>query len=397
MRMRLLSCLLTSMLASTQAQSDNPQLLPIETQRAYATVAREIKNGFIEPVDDKQLLNACLSGMAAQLDPDSAYLDAEAFKNIRLSSEAAIGLVLDNMNGLPVVISAIEGSPAHRANIQTGDTLIKIDGQSTKGMSTLQVTQRLRGKPGTPVTITIKSHDHNQPSTISLVREEINRQASVSGRLVANRLAYLRITQFTSDTAIDFARTLKSLIKQGSGQLDGLIIDLRNNPGGLLDSAIVLSALFLPERALVATTMGRDPEANRQYHAALEEHVRKAGDLKELKLLAATLRATPLTVLVNQGTAAGSEIFLGAMQDHKRATIIGSTTYGRSSIQTILPLSEQTALKLTTARWLTPAGRSAHPHGLDPDVSIEQERGGTGEDNVLSFALKRLESAKGGH
>ncbi|MEW6687934.1 MAG: S41 family peptidase [Pseudomonadota bacterium] len=345
--------------------------LPVEELRAFSDVFDAIKKNYVEPVEDKKLITEAINGMLGGLDPHSAYLDSEAFKELKVGTEGrfgGLGIEVGMEEGLVKVISPIEDTPAYRAGIKPGDLIIKLDDTQVKGMSLNDAVKRMRGKAGTQITLTILRKGEVQPIVVTLTRAEIKVQ-SVKSRLIEPGYAWVRVSQFQESTAESMARHLDNLYKQG--QLKGLVLDLRNDPGGLLYGAVAISAAFLPPKALVVSTDGRTEDARKKFYAASEDYLRGLKD-DMLKSLPAAVKTVPMVVLVNGGSASASEIVAGALQDHKRATVIGTQTFGKGSVQTIMPLGNNTAIKLTTARYYTPSGRSIQAKGITPDVIIEE-------------------------
>ncbi|MCL1861373.1 MAG: S41 family peptidase, partial [Proteobacteria bacterium] len=357
------------------------QPLPVEDMRAFAEVFSVIKRDYVEPVEDKQLIVQAISGMLSGLDPHSAYLDAEALKELQVGIQGefgGLGIEVGLEEGFVKVVSPIEDTPAFRANIQAGDLIVKIDETPAKGMTLEEAVKRMRGKPSTKVTLTLARKGEQQPIVVTLTREVIKVQ-SVKSKLIEPGFGYLRVTQFQENTAKSMVEHLARLGKDG--KLRGLVLDLRNDPGGLLNSAIGVSAAFLPEGATVVTTNGRTPGAQREYRATAGDYMYGSGG-DFLRALPPWAREVPMIVLVNGGSASASEIVAGALQDHKRATIMGTRTFGKGSVQTTLPLTNSGAIKLTTARYYTPKGRSIQAKGIDPDVVIEE--------SALGGSIKRL-------
>jgi carboxyl-terminal processing protease len=282
------------------------------------------------------------------------------------------------------VISPIEGSPAFRAGLKSGDLITRIDDTPVKGLTVDQAVKRMRGEPATKVTLTVFRKLENRSFPVTIIREEIRMQ-SVRARMVEPGYGWVRVSQFQDRTVDDFVRKVDELFKQDPN-LKGLVLDLRNDPGGLLDASIALSAAFLPENVVVVSTNGQMPESRQTYRAAVADYARRGG-ADPLKRLPAAVKKVPLVVLVNEGSASASEIVAGALQDHKRAVVMGAQTFGKGSVQTIRPLPGDTALKITTARYYTPSGRSIQAKGIVPDVFIDE----TAEGNV--FAVLRMREA----
>ena len=345
------------------AQRGSP--LPLDELRQLSNVFAAIKNNYVESVDDKTLIDNAISGMVSNLDPHSAYLDADAFREMQTATQGefgGLGIEVGAEDGFVKVISPIEDTPAARAGVMAGDLIIKIDDTPTKGMSLNDAVKLMRGAPKSPITLTIMRADRPQPIVLKIVRDII-KVRSVRSKMLDNNVAYVRIAQFQEKTGVDLAKQLKDLGAKEAPK--GLVLDLRNDPGGLLTSAIGVSGAFLPSDALVVSTDGRTPDARHKYLAVPSEYAR--GESNYLSGLPAWTKTVPMVVLVNVGSASASEIVAGALQDHKRAKVLGNRTFGKGSVQVILPLSETTAVKLTTSRYFTPSGRSIQATGIEPD------------------------------
>jgi len=345
--------------------------LPIEELRAFTEVFGAIKTNYVEPVEDKKLINEAINGMLSGLDPHSAYLDAEAFRELQVGTQGqfgGLGIEVGMEEGFVKVISPIEDTPAYRAGIKPGDLIIKLDDTQVKGMTLNDAVKRMRGKPNTQITLTISRKGEAQPIVVTLTRAVIKVQ-SVKSKVIEPGYGWVRVSQFQETTAESLVRHLDGLFKQGISK--GLVLDLRNDPGGLLYGAVAISAAFLPPKALVVSTDGRTDDARKKYLATIEDYVRGGRD-DVLKNLPAAAKTVPMVVLVNGGSASASEIVAGALQDHKRATVIGTQTFGKGSVQTIMPLGNNTAIKLTTARYYTPSGRSIQAKGITPDLIVEE-------------------------
>lgn len=350
--------------------------LPVEELRTFADVFNAIQQGYVEPVSDRTLIDHAISGMLSGLDPHSAYLDKEAFKELQEGTQGefgGLGIEVGMEDGFVKVVSPMENTPAFRAGIKAGDLIVKLDDTPVKGMTQTEAVKRMRGKPGTKITLTIVRKGTDRPIVVTIVREIIKVQ-SVRSKLLEPGYGYIRIAQFQENTGPDVVAALNKLAEQGA--LKGLILDLRNDPGGLLNAAIGVSAAFLPKDALVVSTKGRAPDAQRKYHARPADYLRgTAADY--LGKLPAYARQVKMTVLVNAGSASASEIVAGALQDHNRAQIVGTPTFGKGSVQTILSLSENTAIKLTTSRYYTPKDRSIQATGIEPDIVVEDSPDGS--------------------
>ena len=368
--------------------------LPIEELRSFADVYNAIKQGYVEPVDDKKLITHAISGMLANLDPHSAYLDADSFKDLQVSTQGefgGLGIEVGMEDGFVKVVAPIEDTPAHKAGLKPGDLIIKIDDTPVKGLSLNDAVKKMRGKPKTQIRLTIVRKGEMKPFEVTLMREKIKVQ-SVKSKLLEGGYGYLRVTQFQEETAPDVVRHLEKLAKadqdaKGTG-IRGLVLDLRNDPGGLLNGAVGVSAAFLPPQTLVTSTDGRTEDAKRRYLASPEDYQRGHKD-DFMKNLPAYARTTPMVVLVNAGSASASEIVAGALQDHKRAVVMGTQTFGKGSVQTVLPLSNNAAIKLTTARYFTPAGRSIQAKGITPDIIVEESANGGSRERIREADLER--------
>ncbi|HVL43584.1 MAG TPA: S41 family peptidase [Acidovorax sp.] len=361
--------------------------LPLEEIQQLSAVFGLVKTDYVEPVDDKKLITDAISGMVSSLDPHSQYFDKKSFKEFREGTSGrfvGVGIEITQEDGLIKIVSPIEGSPAFRAGLKTNDLITKIDETAVKGLALNDAVKRMRGEPSTKVTLTIFRKDENRTFPVTITREEIKTQ-SVKGKVIEPGYAWIRLSQFQERTVDDFVRKVEEVYKQ-EPNLKGLVLDLRNDPGGLLDAAVAISAAFLPENVTVVTTNGQLADSKATYKAAPDYYQRRGGG-DPLKRLPASLKAVPLVVLVNEGSASASEIVAGALQDHKRATIMGSQTFGKGSVQTVRPLGPDTGIKLTTARYYTPSGKSIQAKGIVPDVMIDESE----EGNI--FAALRMREA----
>jgi carboxyl-terminal processing protease len=381
--------ILVSLGITAVAQRDDPAPLPLDELRQFTDVFGAIKANYVEAVPDRKLITEAISGMLSGLDPHSAYLDADAFKELQVGTQGefgGLGIEVGTEDGFIKVVSPIEDTPAARAGIKSGDLIVKIDEKPTKGMSLGDAVKLMRGKPKTAIVLTISRKGEARPLVVSIVREVIHVQ-SVKSKLVEPGYAYLRITQFQEHTVESLVRQIDAMAKQGP--LKGLILDLRNDPGGLLHGAVGVSAAFLPPKSVVVTTDGRTEDAKRKYLASPEDYLRGTRE-DVLKSLPASIRTVPMVVLVNAGSASASEIVAGALQDYKRAVVIGTQTFGKGSVQSILPLSNTTAIKLTTARYYTPNGRSIQAKGITPDYVVEESP----EGEVSAFRLREADLSR---
>jgi carboxyl-terminal processing protease len=360
--------------------------LPLEELQQLAAVFGMVKTDYVEPVDEKKLISDAIGGMVAGLDPHSVYFDKKSFKEFREGTTGrfvGVGIEIGMEDGLVKVVSPIEGSPAFRAGLKPGDLITRIDDSVVKGLTMDQAVKKMRGEPNTKVTLTIFRKDESRSFPVTIVREEIRMQ-SVRAKVIEPGYAWIRVSQFQDRTIEDFARKVEEVYK-ADPQIKGVVLDLRNDPGGLLEGAVALSAAFLPTDVTVVSTNGQLADSRAVFKAAPEFYARRGSD--PLKRLPASLKTVPLVVLVNEGSASASEIVAGALQDHKRATIMGAQTFGKGSVQTVRPLSPETALKITTARYYTPLGRSIQAKGIVPDVWLDE----TAEGNV--FAALRMREA----
>jgi carboxyl-terminal processing protease len=344
--------------------------LPLDELRTFAEVYGAMKAGYVEAVDDKKAIASCITGMISSLDDRSAYYDAAAFRELQVPSSAAgTGLELAMDAGFAKVVSPIEGTPASRAGIRSGDLISRIDDQPVKGLTLEEVVKRLRGKPGTEVKLTLTRAGEAAPREVTLKRELI-RINPVRAAVLPDGVAYLRVSAFQDSSPQRLATELARLWGEGHA-IKGMILDLRNNPGGLLFSAVGSSAIFLPEGAAIGSTDGRTEEAKRSYAAKASDFLRGA-ERDYRASVPPQVAGLPLAVLVNRGSAAGTEFLAGALQDHKRAVVVGEKTFGRGSVQTIYPLAEgKGALKLTSAYWVRPNGRKIEGAGVEPDVAVD--------------------------
>lgn len=346
--------------------------LPIEELRAFSEVFGRVKSDYVEPVTDKQLITGAITGMLSSLDPHSAYLDADAFKELQVGTHGefgGLGIEVGMEDGLVKVVSPIEDTPAFKAGIKSGDLIIKLDDTLVKGMTLEDAVKRMRGKPGTDIVLTVTRKDAPKLLTFTLTRAVIKVQ-SVKSKLLDPGYGYVRITQFQEKTTENLATAIENLYKQNKRDLYGLILDLRNDPGGLLTGAVGVSAAFLPKDALVVYTEGRTEDAKMKLTANADTYLHGSGG-DYISKLPDGIKNVPMVVLVNGGSASASEIVAGALQDHKRAVIMGTQSFGKGSVQTILPLGNNTAIKLTTARYYTPSGRSIQAKGIEPDIVVE--------------------------
>lgn len=338
---------------------DPEKQLPLDDLRKFTEVFERIRKTYVEEVDDRTLLNNAIKGMLSGLDPHSAYLEPQAFSELEESTSGAfggLGIEIGQENGFIKVITPIDDTPATRAGIQAGDLIIKLDDDPVKGMSLEEAVGRMRGKPGTKITLTVIREGESQPLEIEVTRDVI-KVTSVKTRLLEPGFGYLRITQFQAGTGADFNTGLRKLETENSGPLDGLVLDLRNNPGGVLQAAVEVADALL-EEGLIVYTEGRLRSSQLRFSAS-------PGD---------DSGGVPIVVLINGGSASASEILAGALQDHRRAVVLGTRSFGKGSVQTVMPLNEEYGLKITTARYYTPSGRSIQALGIEPDIEVKQAR-----------------------
>ena len=351
--------------------------LPLEELQQLAAVFGMVKTDYVEPVDEKKLITDAISGMVASLDPHSVYFDKKSYKEFREGTSGrfvGVGIEISQEDGLVKVVSPIEGSPADRAGLKPNDLITRIDDVAVKGLSLNDAVKKMRGEPQTKVLLTIFRKDESRTFPVSITREEIRTQ-SVRSKMIEPGYAWIRLSQFQERTVDDFVTKVEQIYKQDP-KLKGLVLDLRNDPGGLLDAAVAVSAAFLPENVIVVSTNGQLAESKSVYKASPEFYQRRSGT-DPLKRLPASIKTVPLIVLVNEGSASASEIVAGALQDHKRATIMGNQTFGKGSVQTVRPLGPDTGIKLTTARYYTPSGKSIQARGIVPDVMLDETAEGS--------------------
>jgi len=351
-----------------------------------------VKSDYVEPVDDKKLITEAINGMLTGLDPHSAYLDQEAFKELQVGTQGqfgGLGIEVGMEDGFVKVVAPIDDTPAARAGIKSGDLIVKLDETSVKGMTLNDAVKRMRGKPNTQITLTIVRKGEAKPLVVTLTRSVIKIQ-SVRSRLLEPGYAYFRVSQFQEHTGETLARAIEKHFKENQGAMQGIVLDLRNDPGGLLNGAVAVSAAFLPTGSLVVYTDGRTEDSKMRLNASPEHYLR--GRMKEdfNRRLPPEAKTVPMVVLVNAGSASASEIVAGALQDHKRAVIMGQPTFGKGSVQTILPLGNSTAIKLTTARYYTPNGRSIQARGIIPDIPLDDGVG----DRTASLKLREADLTK---
>ncbi len=349
--------------------------LPLDDLRTFTDVYARIKQDYVTEVDDSELLQNAIRGMLSGLDPHSSYLDEVQFRELQIGTSGefgGLGIEVGMEYGFVKVIAPIDDTPAQRAGVEAGDIIIKLDNTQVKGLTLEEAVKLMRGKKGSKIKLTIVRKGEEVPIVITITRDVI-RVRSVRSRILEPGYGYVRISNFQSKTTRGLIDAIDSLENKNKGELQGLVLDLRNNPGGVLIGAVGVSDVFLKDNALIVYTEGRVEDSELKYAAS-------TGD---------TLDGAPLVVLINQGSASASEIVAGAMQDHQRATILGTTSFGKGSVQTILPLNDNTALKLTTARYYTPLGRSIQSEGIVPDILLQEEN----EDGENAFSVSEADLA----
>ena len=353
-------------------QENNTNTIPLDEIRIFTEIFSKIKSDYVENIDDKVLLKNAIHGMLQGLDPHSVYLDKEAYKELQEGTSGefgGLGIEVGYEDGFVKVISPIDDTPAQKAGIKAGDLIIRIDGKSAKGISLMDAVKMMRGKPGSEIELTIVREGKEKPFNVSIVRDVIT-ITNVKTKIIEPGFGYVRISNFQIHTVKDLSKSLKNLEKENNYALRGLVLDLRNNPGGLLNAAVGVSDLFL-NNGLIVYTEGKIKDSNLKFNAKQNE----------------LLKHIPIIVLVNGGSASASEIVAGALQDHKRAIIMGERTFGKGSVQTILPMNDETALKLTTARYYTPSGRSIQASGIEPDMIVRNIQFNIKNDSNISTGL----------
>ena len=360
-------------------QAENAVQLPIEDLKIFAEIFGKIKSDYVEDIDDSQLLNNAIKGMLDGLDPHTVYLDPESFREMNIDTHGefgGLGLEVTMENGVIRIVAPIDDTPAHKAGLKSGDLIISMDGVQVKGLSLGESVSLMRGKPGSEIVLTIVRKDRPEPFEVTLKRAIIQLE-SVRAELLETGFGYVRVIQFQIGTATSLRQQLARLAREAGTALKGLVLDLRDNPGGVLDGAIQVSDTFLRD-GLIVSTRGRAEDSEVTFSASPKDYLNDA----------------PLVVLVNGGSASASEIVAGALQDHGRALILGTTTFGKGSVQTILPMLNGAALKLTTARYYTPNDRSIQATGITPDVVSQPAESSQTPDGDVS---RLRESDLAGH
>ena len=350
-----------------------------ESLEMFTDVLSIVKKSYVDDVDTKKLIYGAINGMLASLDPHSSFMPPETYKEMKIETKGTfggLGIEISIKDGMLTVISPIEDTPAYKAGIKAGDQIIKIDDKFTKDLSIMEAVKRMRGQKGTKVTLTIMREGFEKPKEFPLVRDIIQVK-SVKFKHLDKGYGYIRIAQFQEKTDEDLVKALKTLKEENGGSLQGLVLDLRNDPGGLLEQAVRVSEHFVDEGKLIVYTEGREKDSKMKF-------VSRKGD-KEPHY--------PIVALINSGSASASEIVAGALQDHHRAVIMGTQSFGKGSVQTIIPLSDNSGLRLTTARYFTPSGRSIQAKGITPDIVVEKvELAASEKKDAMHIREKDLEN-----
>ena len=341
-------------IAQDSSRSDMYQLLKV-----FGDVVQRVRSEYVDPVDDKDLIENAINGMLTGLDPHSSYMNAKAFKDMQIQTKGefgGLGIEVNEDKGLIKVVSPIDDTPAARGGIKPGDIITALDGKTLVGLTLNDAVEKMRGPPGSKIVLTVKRQGVDKPVEVPLVREVIHLQV-VKSRMLPNDIGYVRLSQFTEQADAGVKQAVRNLKQQAGGKLRGMVIDLRNDPGGLLDQAVAVASDFIDQGEIVSTR-ARHADDSQRWDA-------KGNDL---------LNGAPLVVLINGGSASASESVSGALQDHRRAVLLGTMTFGKGSVQTVIPLPGNGAMRLTTARYYTPSGRSIQALGIAPDVPVQESR-----------------------
>lgn len=366
----------TSVMADRETVNHAAATLPLEELRTFSEVFGKIKADYVEEVDDRKLLESAIQGMLSGLDPHSSFLNQDDFKDLQVGTTGqfgGLGIEVSMEDGFVKVVSPIDDTPAQRAGIMAGDLIIRLDDTPVQGMSLSEAVKIMRGKPDTDITLTIVREGVERPFPVTITRAII-KVKSVKSRMLDKGFGYVRISSFQTQTGEDVRKAVSDLKKEHKGPLSGLVLDLRNNPGGVLGAAVSVSDAFL-RKGKVVYTEGRAADAELDFNATPDD----------------VLDGSPLVVLINGGSASASEIVAGALQDHKRAVLMGSQSFGKGSVQTIFPMSNNTAVKITTARYFTPSGRSIQAEGIVPDITVEPLRVSRDENADSSMRVKEAD------
>ncbi|MEY3932548.1 MAG: Carboxy-terminal-processing protease [Pseudomonadota bacterium] len=355
------------------ALTKNESIIPPELQKKLEEVYGKIKSDYVDNIDDKKLMEGAINGLVTNLDPHSSYLDIDAQKDFTAATSgefSGVGIDTGMEDGLVRVVSPIEDSPAYKAGLKTGDLVFEIDGKNVKGMTLSEAINKIRGPKGTTVTLSVLRKKTAAPLSFSIIRETI-KNPSIKFKLSNQDYPYLRITQFQENTGIDLAKNLKLISEQNKGPLKGLVIDLRNNPGGMVSSAVAVAAAFLEKDKLIVYSDGKTNNAKMKLFANPYNYVEGGEKNDYLKDISEDYKKIPIVVLVNNGSASAAEIVAGALQDHKRAIILGTQTFGKGTIQQLFPLKTGSAIKITIAKYYTPSGNSIQAKGILPNYIAE--------------------------
>lgn len=353
-------------------KNKDPDGLPIQSLRTMAEVYGQIKANYVHAEPDDKLLENAVKGMVSGLDPHSEYMNKKGYSELQESTSGefgGLGMEIGSEDGFIKIIAPIEDTPAERAGIHSGDLIIKIDNESTHGLSTTEAVKKMRGKPGTKITLTISRKDNTKPLVFNLTRAII-KVKSVRWHLLEPNYGYVRVSQFQERTVPSLVEAINKLTEENHAPLKGIILDLRDDPGGLLNSAVGVSSVFLKPNEVVVSTKGRDNKSGVLLKARHEDYALSPFERDPLNNLPNTIKDIPMTVLINSGSASASEIVAGALQDHKRAAIVGTRSFGKGSVQSVIQLSNGGAVKITTALYYTPNDRSIQATGIVPDVEV---------------------------
>jgi len=358
---------------NTFALTKNESIIPPELQKKLEEVYGKIKSDYVDSIDDKKLMEGAINGLVTNLDPHSSYLDIDAQKDFTAATSgefSGVGIDTGMEDGLVRVVSPIEDSPAYKAGLKTGDLVFEIDGKNVKGMTLSEAINKIRGPKGTTVKLSVLRKKTATPLSFSIVRETI-KNPSIKFKLSNQDYPYLRITQFQENTGVDLAKNLKLISEKNKGPLKGLVIDLRNNPGGMVSSAVAVAAAFLEKDKLIVYSDGKTNNAKMKLFANPYNYVEGGEKSDYLKDISEEYKKIPIVVLVNNGSASAAEIVAGVLQDHKRAVILGTQTFGKGTIQQLFPLKSGSAIKITIAKYYTPNGKSIQAKGILPDYITE--------------------------
>lgn len=370
-----LSGIALSVSVQSFASEQKSDSLPIQSLRTMAEVYGLVKANYVHVEQDEKLIENAIKGMVSGLDPHSEYMDKQGYADLQEGTKGefgGLGMEIGQEDGFIKVIAPIEDTPAERAGVQSGDLIVKINNESTRGITTTEAVKKMRGEPGTKITLTLSRKDSNKPIVLNLTRAIIKVQ-SVRHHLIEPDYGYIRISQFQERTIESMADSIMQLSKENANPLKGLILDLRDDPGGLLNAAVGVSAVFLKRDDVVVSTKGRDHRPNMLLTAKPEDYLLKSGS-DPLAKLPAEMKTIPLTILINSGSASASEIVAGALQDHQRAVVVGTRSFGKGSVQSVMPLSGgESAIKITTALYYTPKDRSIQATGIVPDIEVKDK------------------------